>query len=238
MHPSFSSDSREQRVTPARPEELDISFWKENAQKYLREIVASDSYNTPKRAKNVILFMGDGMSLATVAAARMYMGGEEKSLSFERFPHFGLSKVNFEQARNANIDRDEYKYFFFGLQTYCVDKQVPDSACTSTAYLNGVKANYGTMGINAQVKRGDCNGQNKRETHTESIASWAQKGCKAAGFVTTSRVTHASPGGLYARKCTRNNIFIQGILIYFAHTEFNFYRSQTLPIANGKMTRK
>lgn len=64
---------------------------------------------------------------------------------------------------------------------------------------NGVKANYGTMGVNAQVKRGDCSGQNNRETQTDSIAPWAQKGWKAAGSVTTSRVTHASPGGLYAR---------------------------------------
>lgn len=45
------------------------------------------------KAKNLIFFLGDGMSLATVAATRMLLGGEEKSLSFEEFPHFGLSKV-------------------------------------------------------------------------------------------------------------------------------------------------
>lgn len=108
MHPSFAPGPNEQRVTPANPEELEITFWKENAQKYLREIIAADSYNTPKRAKNVIMFLGDGMSLATVAAARMYMGGEEKSLSFEKFPHFGLSKVNIGNVlvHLANIDRD------------------------------------------------------------------------------------------------------------------------------------
>lgn len=94
MHPSMLYEPNEPRVTPRRPEELEISFWKDNAQNYLKEIVAADSYNTPKLAKNVILFLGDGMSLATVAAARMYMGGEEKSLSFEKFPHFGLSKVH------------------------------------------------------------------------------------------------------------------------------------------------
>lgn len=33
------------------------------------------------------------MSLQTVAATRAYMGGEELNLSFEDFPHFGLSKV-------------------------------------------------------------------------------------------------------------------------------------------------
>lgn len=103
MHPSFPPEPKVQRLMAARPEEFEISYWKENAQKYLKEILATDSYNTPKRAKNMILFMGDGMSLATVAATRVYMGGEEKSLSFERFPHFGLSKVHFERARKAQI---------------------------------------------------------------------------------------------------------------------------------------
>lgn len=107
MHPLLMHGPNEQRVTPVRPEELENSFWNENAQKYLREIVAADSYNTPKRAKNVILFLGDGMSLTTVAATRMFMGGEEKSLSFEKFPHFGLSKVNF-----ANGECMQRKYCF------------------------------------------------------------------------------------------------------------------------------
>lgn len=44
-------------------------------------------------AKNVILFLGDGMSVPTVSAARMYLGGEEKQLSFDQFPWTGLSKV-------------------------------------------------------------------------------------------------------------------------------------------------
>lgn len=39
------------------------------------------------------MFLGDGMSLATVAATRMYLGNENKQLSFEKFAHFGLSKV-------------------------------------------------------------------------------------------------------------------------------------------------
>lgn len=56
------------------------------------------------------------------------------------------------------------------------------------------------MGLNANVQRRDCKGQNKVESHTDSIAKWAQTSCKASGLVTTSRVTHASPGGLYARE--------------------------------------
>ena len=36
------------------------------------------------------------------------------------------------------------------------------------------------------------------EKRTESIASWAMKAGKEAGLVTTTRVTHASPAGVYA----------------------------------------
>lgn len=45
------------------------------------------------KAKNLIIFLGDGLSIPTIAATRMYMGGEEKQLYFEKFPHTGLSKV-------------------------------------------------------------------------------------------------------------------------------------------------
>lgn len=44
-------------------------------------------------AKNVILFIGDGMSIPTISAARVYQGGEETKISFEKFPWIGLSKV-------------------------------------------------------------------------------------------------------------------------------------------------
>lgn len=84
-------------------------------------------------------------------------------------------------------------------QTYCVDKQVADSACSATAYLSGVKANYGTLGIVAGVERFNCDGQNDPAKQTTSIAKWAQDRCKATGFVTTSKVTDASPAGLYSR---------------------------------------
>ena len=55
--------------------------------------------NTNK-AKNIILFLGDGMGFQTIMAARVYKGqlsgvsGEESSLNFEHFPNVGLSKVS------------------------------------------------------------------------------------------------------------------------------------------------
>lgn len=50
-------------------------------------------------AKNVILFLGDGMSIPTITASRIYKGqlngksGEDDFLSFEEFPFLGLAKV-------------------------------------------------------------------------------------------------------------------------------------------------
>lgn len=52
-------------------------------------------------AKNGIFFIGDGMGLTSVSAARVFKGqrddgarfGEESSLHMETFPYSGLSKV-------------------------------------------------------------------------------------------------------------------------------------------------
>lgn len=81
------------------------------------------------------------------------------------------------------------------MQTYCVDSQVADSACTSTAYLGGVKANLGTIGVTAAVPLGECAPSMNKTTHVDSIVRWSQLEKKRTGIVTTARVTHASPTG-------------------------------------------
>lgn len=113
------------------------------------------------------------MSLPTLMATRVSLGGEDVQLSWDKFPYSGLSK------------------------TYCDDYQVPDSACTATAYLCGVKANFGTTGVNANVQFGDCTGQNVAANQVQSIAAWAQSVGKSTGVITTTTVTHASPSGNY-----------------------------------------
>lgn len=133
-----------------------------------------------KKAKNVIMFLGDGMSIHTVTATRNLLGDSSEKVYFEQFPYLGLAK------------------------TYCVNRQVADSACTATAYLGGVKGNYGTIGVNAEVPRYDCLASGLEENHVSSIAHWAQEAGKDAGIVTTARVTHASPAGAYAHTADRN----------------------------------
>lgn len=89
------------------------------------------------------------------------------------------------------------------LQTYNTNAQVPDSAGTATAYLCGVKANEGTLGVSAAAVRSQCNTTQGNEV--TSILKWA----KDAGRVTTnfskmqilllsssSRVKHKGQWGL------------------------------------------
>ncbi|GBP05328.1 Membrane-bound alkaline phosphatase [Eumeta japonica] len=88
--------------------------------------------------------------------------------------------------------------------TYCIDAQVPDSACTATSYLTGVKTKFGTIGLDGNVTRGSCHSQLHKGNWVTSIAQWAIEQGLDAGVVTTTRVTHASPAGTYAHTSERN----------------------------------
>lgn len=86
------TQSTENSNTPV--DESHAEYWRKNAQDYLKNVLEDPEKEIRSRkAKNIILFLGDGMSLSTVAATRMYLGNENKQLSFEKFAHFGLSKV-------------------------------------------------------------------------------------------------------------------------------------------------
>lgn len=72
--------------------ERDGDFWNNAAQDILKKQLQKNTLNK-NVAKNIILFLGDGMSIPTLAATRIYMGGEDRELSFEKFPYNGMSKV-------------------------------------------------------------------------------------------------------------------------------------------------
>ncbi|XP_045906616.1 intestinal-type alkaline phosphatase-like [Micropterus dolomieu] len=162
-------------------EELHASYWNKQGRQAIQ--TALNIEPNLSQAKNLILFLGDGMGIPTVTAARILKGqlagksGEETSLVMDTFPHLALSK------------------------TYNVDQQMPDSAGTATAYLCGVKANYGTLGVTAAVPRYNCSATKGNEV--TSVLHRAKKAGKSVGIVTTTRVQHASPGGNYAHTADR-----------------------------------
>lgn len=135
-------------------------------------------------AKNVIIFLGDGMGVSTITSARIYKGqkenkpGEESKLIFEKFPYVSLIK------------------------TYSVSKQVPDSAATATAFLTGVKTRNSMIGLTAKAKVSNCKSSTGNEV--TSIMEWSQNEGKDTGLITTTRVTHATPAALYAHTVNRD----------------------------------
>lgn len=176
MHPKV--DSMEPLIDADQLKlERTSDYWLKAAQKFIAS--QNEKKLNKNVAKNIIFFLGDGMSMPTLAAVRAYLGGEESFYSFEKFPSVGMSK------------------------TYCVDFQVSDSATTATAYLNGVKANMGTIGVGAKVRYNNCTESQYTDQYTTSIAKWAMDAGKSAGLITTTRVTHASPAGCYAHTANR-----------------------------------
>lgn len=75
----------------------------------------------------------------------------------------------------------EHNFFFFFLQTYAENKQVPDSASTATAMFTGVKVNYRMLGVDSSVKERDCEASLMAEKRLTSIATLAQQAGKATG---------------------------------------------------------
>lgn len=85
MHSDFLDESfNEDAEKFITPEERTRSHWIDHGMNFVTEKL-STLYNT-RKAKNVIMFIGDGMSHQTVAAARMAMGNENIKLVFEEFP--------------------------------------------------------------------------------------------------------------------------------------------------------
>lgn len=149
--------------------------------------------------KNIIFFLGDGMGIATLTAARIYGAGEDGELTIDTFPETAFIK------------------------TYSNDAQVTDSAPSMAAYMTGVKMNNEVISMTPETSAFDANGvsylkgtdstcpstNGKPVTTLLEIAK--SKGI-ATGVVTTTRVTHATPAVTYSHICHRdaeNNIAAQ-----------------------------
>jgi alkaline phosphatase len=136
------------------------------------------------RAKNVILFIGDGMGISTITAARIYDAqkrgetGEENQLSFEKFSNLALVK------------------------TYNTNAQVPDSAGTATAMHSGTKTRIGVLGIGPEAEKGVC--KDALAHPLPLLGEEVKARGLALGIVTTTRLTHATPASVFSRSADRD----------------------------------
>lgn len=135
-------------------------------------------------ARNVILFIGDGMGVSTLTAARILEGqrrgesGEENRLSFEEFPFAALSK------------------------TYSIDFQVSESASTMTAMMTGIKTDEGLLAVNQNAQR--KNFKSAKGNEVKTLLEMAEEKGLSTGIVTTARLTHATPAACFAHTVERD----------------------------------
>lgn len=132
------------------------------------------------KAKNVILFIGDGMGISTITGSRIFEGqqrgvdGERNQLAFEKLPYLALSK------------------------TYTANQQTPDSAPTMSAIVTGVKTNESVISLNQSVLRTETNRAVIEANKTRTILEKAEAHGLSTGVVSTTRITHATPAATYA----------------------------------------
>ncbi|HEY6561787.1 MAG TPA: alkaline phosphatase [Polyangiaceae bacterium] len=132
------------------------------------------------RAKNVILFVGDGMGVSTVSATRVFSVGVEGALVMDQLPNSALSR------------------------TADADHITPDSASTMTAMMSGEQTNSGVIGLAPSTEFGDFNGDGDGPRVTTLLEQAKQRGMRA-GVISTARVTHATPAACYAHINNRDN---------------------------------
>ena len=149
-----------------------------------QRVAARAEMRNAGQAKNVILFVGDGMGVSTITAGRIYAGqqqgidGESYRLTMETFPNVALSK------------------------TYAHDAQVSDSAATAVAMVSGVKTNVRTLGFTSDGQFGNCGASLGNEVDT--LFEIAETAGLATGIVSTARITHATPASTYSNSPSRD----------------------------------
>ena len=147
-------------------------------------------------AKNVILFIGDGMGPVTVTASRIFKYGEAGSLAMDTMP------------RAARI------------RTFSLDAQTTDSAPSMAAYTTGVKTRNDVIAMDGNTKTfapstdttvipnvgsaiNKCPATGNGAPSATILEQAIAKG-KATGVVSTARLTHATPAATYAHVCNRD----------------------------------
>lgn len=130
-----------------------------------------------QKAKNVVLFIGDGMGPTVITATRLHYKGSKGQLFMEGLPH--MAKVT----------------------TYADKYMVTDSAAGATAMATGQKVENGVLsmkGASPPKMKSFPIGTDKKGTEIQTIMDLAVKAGKSVGVVTTANVLHATPAAFYA----------------------------------------
>ena len=147
---------------------------------------------TSEAPKNILFFLGDGLGMATMTAARIYKVGEDGDLTMDTLPETAFVK------------------------TFSKNSQVTDSAPSMSAYMTGVKMDNEVISMTADATSYDpatlrdfvtgadstCATTNGKPVTT--LLELAKTAGMGTGVVSTTRITHATPAATYAHICHRD----------------------------------
>lgn len=129
-----------------------------------------------QRARNIILFIGDGMGDSEITAARYYSVGASGRLAMDTLPFTG-AYTTWSVEEDAP-SRPHY---------------VPDSAATGTAWATGSKTSNGRISTSPATDR-----------ELKTILEYAREYGYRTGNVTTAELTDATPAVLAAHVSHRS----------------------------------
>ncbi len=121
------------------------------------------------RARNVILFLGDGTGPSTINAASIHGYGEPRSLYIQQMPYIGLSETSSSSS------------------------WVCDSASGMTAIVTGQKTHNGVISQSSAAQRGVKDGE-----PLKTILEYAEEHGLSTGLVSNSSMADATPAACYA----------------------------------------
>ena len=136
-----------------------------------------------KRAKNIILFLGDAGGLPTLNAASAYAHKEPQKLFIQGMPNVALS------------------------DTSSATGWVSDSAAGMTAIVTGQKTHNGVISQGQDTERGAKDG-----TLLKTILEYAEERGLSTGVITNMNIADATPAACYAQANDRKKfgeIFVQ-----------------------------
>ncbi|KAJ5972305.1 Alkaline phosphatase-like alpha/beta/alpha [Penicillium vulpinum] len=138
---------------------------------------------TKRRAKNVIMFVGDGMTTNMITAARL----------------IAHKSINGKYMTKMALD----KFPVLGHQmTHSMDSFITDSANSATALYTGHKTTVNALGVYVDSSS-DSLDDPKFETVTEIFRRQRPKG--GVGIVSTAFLADATPAGLSAHTANRGD---------------------------------
>jgi alkaline phosphatase len=158
-------------------------FWRDDFEQKFNERIKF-SLNK-KKAKNVILMVGDGMGVSTVTAARTYIGG------------MGQDSNTKTCAGDYKLSMDTQFEATALSKTYSLNTHTPDSASTATALATGRKTHYFSLGHPHLEKTS--------RDQVPNIAKIAKSQGKKVGLITTTQIIHATPAAFYTHTNDRWN---------------------------------